>query len=78
VWLWEATQIEARQGRAGGPERGERCAGGCPLSLAGPAGLRLLDAPPGPGRPGTEGPWAFQRGARAVAGRGAGRPRRPA
>lgn len=36
--------------------------------LAGPAGLRLLDAPPGPWRPGTEGPWAFQRGARAEPG----------
>ena len=36
--------------------------------FAGPAGLRLLDAPPGPWRPGTEGPWACQRGARAKPG----------
>ena len=67
----------AGRGRAGAPERGERFAGGVfclggisegQRVLAGPAGLRPLDAPPGPGRPGTEGPWAFQRGARAEPG----------
>jgi hypothetical protein len=34
--------------------------------LAGPAGLRQFDAPPGQWRPGTEGPWAFQRGQRGA------------
>lgn len=55
----------AGRGRAGGLERGERFAGRCLSSLAGPAGLWLLDAPPGIWRPGTEGPWVCQRGARA-------------
>jgi len=36
--------------------------------LAGPAGLWLLDAPPGIWWPGTEGPWVCQRGARAEPG----------
>lgn len=50
------------------PVTGGTSCGRVSLSLAGPAGLWPFDAPPGPWRPGTEGPWAFQRGARAEPG----------
>jgi len=73
--LWEADQIEAAlAGEQGAPvgwnggndlRAGSGTSEGQRISLTGPAGLRPFDAPPGIWRPGTEGPWVCQRGARA-------------